>query len=379
VARHRAAPASPYDALTFHPVRAFTDQTVRQIIHLHRGGTEFRLHISNLFGRDTLTIGPMRVAAHTGSGGIDPSTDVAVTFNGAGSLKIPPGESVLTDPVPVRLADDSELAASMFVGAPSGPATYHPTALHTSYASTGNTTADAVMRNAEPVTSLFWITGVDALVEESAPVVAAFGDSLTDGVGTTLGANCRYPDYVARRLGRGVLNLGIGGNRLLRDGFGEAGLTRFERDVLHIPGVSHVIVQLGINDIGLAGTMRLLPAPTAEDIIDGLTSLAQRARAAGITPICATLPPCAGLASIPREETPFPGYFSEAGEQIRLGVNEWIRSTSEFEAVLDIDAALEDPDRPGFLAPDFDSGDHLHPADAGASAMAQAIDPAVLS
>ena len=362
---HRAAAASPYDALAFEPAAAFAGQTIRQIVRPHRGGSGLRLHVSNRFGKDALAIGEIRVAVHLGGGEIDPSTDVAVTTDGKRRGEVPPGGTLQTDPAALRLPDDAELAVSMFITASGGPATYHHPALETSYVVAGNAAADARLRNAEPVTSLFWITGVDARVAEPGSAIAAFGDSLINGDGTTAGAGRRFPDQLARRAGQPVLNLGISGNRLLRDGFGQAGLSRFESDVLGIPGVTHAIIALGINDIGFAGLYNL-PAPPAEDITGGLTSLARRARAAGLTPVGGTLPPCEG--------TTYPGFFSVAGEDTRAKVNEWIRGTAEFEAVIDIDAALRDPDRPAFLSPTFDSGDHLHPNDDGAQAMARIID-----
>jgi len=208
---------------------------------------------------------------------------------------------------------------------------------------------------------------VDLRLERSGdePVVVAFGDSLTDGSGTTPGAHRRYPDHLSRRLGVPVLNLGIGGNRLLFNGFGPAGLLRFQPDALSVPGVTHVIVALGINDLGLPpppGRSR----PDADELISGLRTLARLAREAGVVPIGATLPPYAGAAS--------PGYYSEEGDLVRTAVNDWIRTTSEYRACLDIDAAVRDPERPAYIRPDLHCGDGLHPNDAGAEAMAHAVD-----
>lgn len=201
-------------------------------------------------------------------------------------------------------------------------------------------------------------------------MIVAFGDSLTEGIGTTAGANRRYPDVLSGRLGSTVLNVGIGGNRLLRDGYGQAGLLRFQRDVLDVPGATHVIIALGTNDIGLA-TAHDTPQPGAAQLIEGLGSLAQRARAAGLVPVGATLPPTG--------DTIYPGFHTEAGAKIRVAVNEWVRATADFAGVLDMDLAVRDPARPTHYLPAFDSGDHLHPNDAGAAAFAHQIDLAVFA
>ncbi|MEO5875484.1 MAG: GDSL-type esterase/lipase family protein [Streptosporangiaceae bacterium] len=332
----------------------FADQTLRQILHLHRGGSRLRLHLSNLFGKDPLTIGGLRIARHLGGGRVEGGADL-------GGLVIPVGESVVTEPVDFEIADDSELAVDLHVPGPTGLATYHPYALQTGYLGDGD--QRGAQRLPTKFFSLFWITGVDVVEADPAGRIVAFGDSLTDGGGSTHGAHRRFPDELSRRLGRPVLNLGIGGNRLLNDGFGEPGIVRFDRDVLGVPWVSHVLIELGINDLGLPGRLGLPDKPDAARLIAGLTGLAERARAAGIRPILATLPPF--------RNADFPGYFSEESELTRAEVNTWIRGTG---AVLDIAVALEEPGRAGFLNPEFDCGDHLHPNDRGAHAMAHAID-----
>lgn len=190
------------------------------------------------------------------------------------------------------------------------------------------------------------------------PVVVCFGDSLTEGVGAAAGRS--YPDVLARRLGTKVWNAGISGNRLLSDGYGDSGLARFRRDALDVPDVTHVVVELGINDLGM------VPAPTADQLIAGLTTLARAARAAGVRPLGATLPPTGG--------TPFEGFDTPELEQARQAVNAWVRTTDEFVAVVDVDLALRDPAHPTRYRADLDSGDHLHPSDAGAAAIAGSID-----
>ncbi|HEX6342802.1 GDSL-type esterase/lipase family protein [Umezawaea sp.] len=193
-----------------------------------------------------------------------------------------------------------------------------------------------------------------------APVVC-FGDSTTEGTGTTRG----YPDVLAHRLGAAVRNAGIAGNRLLRDGFGESGPGRFARDVLDVPDVTHVIVELGVNDLGLS-----TPRPTADELVAGLTTPARAARAAGVVPLCATPPPSG--------DTVHQGFHSPEGERTRQAINAWIRTTPEFAAVVDVDERLRDPARPVRYRADLDSGDHLHPNDAGAEAIAASVDLDVL-
>jgi lysophospholipase L1-like esterase len=367
---HRAAPMSPQDALTFAPARSFAGQTIRQVIHLYRGGPQIRVHVSNRFGAAALALDEVRAARHTGAGAIDAATDTIVTFDGVGRITIAPGETRISDPVALAMLDDAELAVSIFLTGPSGAATHHQGAPQPGYLTPGNTTADAVLTDAETLDTLFWITGVDVLRDADGPVIAAFGDSLSNGDGSTPGARNGYPDQLTQRLGQSVLNLGISGNRLLRDGFGQAGLARFDADVLAIPGVTHAIIELGVNDIGLAGLYNL-PLPQAGEITRGLHSLARRAQDADLVPIIATI--------TPHGDAAFPGFYSTDSERTRQDVNAWLREQASAHPVLDIDAALRDPRRPAFLNPAFDSGDHLHPNDAGHQAIAAAFDPAILS
>ncbi len=367
VAGHRAAMVSPYDGLSFtKPRGGFTGRTVRQIVHLHRGGPEIRVWFSNQFGSGTLRIGAAWAGLHLGGGRVA-EEQARLTFGGSKTVEIVAGTEVVSDLTCLSVPDDGELAISVHVVEDSGLATNHPESLQTGYLAPGDAAAEPALDLADELTSLYWIKGVDLRRESrpGEPVVAAFGDSLTDGTGTTPGAHQRYPDHLSRRLGLPVLNLGIGGNRLLRNGFGPAGLLRFQQDVLSVTGLTHVIIALGINDLGLP-SMLGQPKCSAEEMIAGFTTLARLAREAGVTPLGATLPPYAGAT--------FPGYYSEKGDEIRATVNAWIRTTSEYPAHLDIDAAVRDPDRPTRFHPDLHSGDRRHPHDAGARAMAHAID-----
>ncbi|WP_106398068.1 GDSL-type esterase/lipase family protein [Actinocorallia populi] len=367
VAAHRAAMVSPYGGLSFTgPPGGFAGRTVRQVVHLHRGGPRLRVWLSNQFGDGPLRVGEARVGRHLGGGRVA-DEQARLTFGGSKTVEIVAGTEVVSDLTELAVPDDAELAVSLYIVEDGGSATHHPEALQTGYVTAGNTAADLRARPAEEITSLHWIKGVDLRRERSPgePLVAAFGDSLTDGSGTTPDAHQRYPDHLSRRLGLPVLNLGIGGNRLLCNGFGPAGLLRFQPDVLAVPGLTHVIIALGINDLGLSAAAGR-PLCRADDLISGLTTLARLAREAGVVPIGATLPPYAGAA--------FPGYHCREGDRVRAAVNDWIRTTSEYRACLDVDAAVRDPRDPSRFHPDLHCGDGLHPNDAGARAMAHAVD-----
>ncbi|MBE1531318.1 GDSL-type esterase/lipase family protein [Actinomadura algeriensis] len=369
-AAFRSAPVSPHEPMTLiHPPRGFHDQTLRQVVRLGGAGTRLRVRLGNLYGKDPLTIARIRVAAHRTAAAIVPGTDTAVTFGGAHRVTIPPGREAISDPVDLATTPGTDLVLSSHHAAPTGPADYHPFALQAGYLGPGDAVSRPDLPEAEPVESRFFLSGLDVLGPPDRPVVAAFGDSLTDGVGTTPGTHRRYPDLLARRLrptGAAVLNLGIAGNRLLGDVFGERGTARFDRDVLTVPGVTHVVVQLGLNDIGLPGMLDQPPVPAA-DIIAGLAALAARARRHGIRPVIATVTPFAGAAAAG------PGFDTPEARSTRRRLNDWIRTGDAYDAVADLDGTLRDPTAPAALHPDYDSGDHIHPNDAGAQAVADTV------
>jgi lysophospholipase L1-like esterase len=364
---HRAPPGDPCAEMTFGPARSFAaGMTVRQVLYVQCAGGPLRLHLSNEYGRTPLRLAGLRAAGHLGAGRIDPATDVVVMVGGEPAVTIAPGGTAVTDPIPLTATDGTEIAVSITVADETGPATCHPTGRRVGYAFAGPADAACPPPGAEPLGSQFWITGVDAQGVPPGPVVVAFGDSLTDGDGTGL----RYPDALARLLRRPVPNQGMSGNRLLRDGYWTAGLSRFDRDVLAVPGATHVIIELGTNDLGFTGHFGL-PEPTAEALTGGLATLAARARAAGIVPIAATLPPAAG--------TTLENFATPESAALRRTVNAWLRTTDAFSAILDLDRAWDDPADPGHLNPAYDCGDHLHPNDAGAIAFAFAFDPTILT
>lgn len=358
----------------------FGNQTLRQIAHVSLGGERLRVRLSNTFGSAPLVIGAARVALQSDGAAIVPESDRALSFAGQASIVIPPGALVVSDPVELAVPSLANLAVSVFVPEATGPTTWHAIASQNTYVSEpGDFSAALELPTAATRQSWFWLSGVEVLAPREAFSVVALGDSITDGYPSTLDANRRWPDLLSARLnaeagdagptgpGVGVLNQGVSGNRLLHDLLGQNASARFDRDVLAAPGVRHVIVMIGINDLGLPGVLGL-PSQVvqASDIVRGLTFLVERAHANDLRVYGATLGPFEG--------TTFPGYFTPEGEAKRLAINAWIRDGGVFDAVIDFDAVLHDPDRPSQLLPELDSGDHLHPNDAGYAAMAAAID-----
>src|SRR5215204_4789784 len=360
----------------------FEKQTVRQIVRTSVGGDRVRVRLANTFGDVPLAIGAARLALRDSGERIDPASDRVLTFSGSPSITIPPGAVAVSDPVALTVPALSELAVSIYLPEPTTSTTVHAFAFQTNYFSTvGDFTAEAAMPVETTAQSWVFLTGIDVTVTEPTGVVVALGDSITDGAFSTPDTNQRWPDLLAERLvadadqpTMAVLNAGIGANRLLNDpteGFEFAGpnaLARFDRDVLAQPGVTHLIVFEGINDIGLpAITGDPAESVSADDLITGLRQLTERAHEHGIVSIGATI-------------TPFEGamYFSQEGEAIRQAVNDWIRTGRAFDSVIDFDDVVRDPGQPTRLLPAFDSGDHLHPNDAGFQAMAESIDLALL-
>jgi len=359
----------------------FNNQTLRQIVHLSAGGSQLRIKLSNAFGSDPIVIGSARVARRLTGARVDPATDRRLTFSGVDHVTIPVGALVVSDPVELDVPALSDLAVSIYLPQPTAAATMHALALQTSYiaAGTGDATAARDLPGAATTESWHFLTSVDVRARGGATVVA-LGDSITDGANSSVDANLRWPNVLARRLQArrglsqlGVIDEGIIGNRILHPTepqfgnlFGPAGLARFDRDVLAQPGVAYVIVLLGINDIGHPGSS----APdsetvTAEEIEAGLVQFVARAHEHGIKVFGATLTPF--------ENTTLVGFFSPEKEVKRQAVNRWIRTAGKFDAVIDFDAAIRDPSHPARILPAFDGGDHLHPSDACQQAMGQAI------
>ncbi|MEU0315962.1 SGNH/GDSL hydrolase family protein [Nocardioides sp. NPDC006273] len=349
------------------------DRSVRNLVHTSLGGSGVRITLSNVFGDRPVTF----ASAHLGRAGdgaaVVPGTNRPLTFAGADEVTVAPGTDVLSDPVDATVPADTTLAVSFHVVGESGPITGHDVATQTSYVS-GTAGADVAGQESgaaftTQISSWYWVESV--VIEKPRRVRTAvfFGDSITDGNGSTVGADRRYPDVLADRVatsrfaGRfGVMNEGISANRVLVDSSGgQRALDRFRRDVLEQPGVATVVVLAGINDI------RWDDADEASDLIAAYRDLIAQAHAEDVCVVGATLTPYEGGSR-----------YTHARERVRVAVNEWIRTSGDFDGVVDFDAATRDPDRPARFLPAYDSGDHLHPGDAGYAAMAEAFDLSLL-
>ena len=384
IATWAAAPTGPAIPPAAAP-REFANQTLRQIVHTSIGGDQLRVRLSNEFGTTPLVIGAARIARREMGSSIIAGTDRALTFGGQPSIVIPPGAPALSDPVDLDVPAQVDLAISIFLPQPTLATTLHSSAFQTNYFTAGNATGAPTLASPTTYTSWYFLTGVHVWSNRAGALVT-LGDSITDGAITTVDANRRWPDFLARRLQQydrffrlGIANVGIGGNRLLWPGnvpsgmfagigplFGAAALARFDRDVLSQPGVEGVIVLLGVNDLGAPGAGA--PASeqvTADDLIRGYRQLIARAREKALRIYGATITPFAVATA--------PGYYTPAKEQTRQVVNAWIRTGGEYDGVIDFDAAIRDPMDQTRMLPAYDSGDHLHPNDAGMEAMAQSI------
>lgn len=349
-------------------------QTVRQMVRPSVGGSEARIRLSNLFGTAPLTVGPVHVALHAKGSAIVPGSDHAVLFNGSASVTLAKGESVLSDPVAMAITPLQELAVSIYVpvNTQDSPSTVHAAGIATAYITESDATGAVEFPLSETSGNRFLLNDVE-VAGTAKHTIVAFGDSITDGVASTPDANHRWPDFLAARLQAdptlssiAVANAGIGGNRILHEGFGPSALSRFDRDALEKPGVRWIVLLEGINDIGNSDSATAKKDKLSDQqIIDGMQTLITRAHARGIKMYGATLTPFGGAA--------WP-YHTAAGETQRQAVNTWIRKSGAFDGVVDFDMAIRDPSQPDHMLAAFDSGDHLHPNSAGYQAMAAAID-----
>lgn len=375
----------------------FSRQTLRQIVHTSVGGTQTRVWFSNRFGTEPLRIGAAHIAicAPTSSGtnfaaetgdksdkaihagpdqsGIQPGSDRALTFHHVASVVIPPGATIVSDPVALDVPALSNIAVSAYFPGHTLGMTEHTLALQTSYAATGDMVdAPNLTGKSWPIHSWYFLGGVDVYAPGDSAVVT-LGDSITDGDHSTPNENHRWPNFLAARLAGspatqktgvlGVVDSGIDGNRVLLDGWGPNALSRINRDILARSSARYLIVLESINDIGRYTDDHQPYGDLAERLEVGLAQIAAQAHQHGMRVFGATLTPYKDC-----------GYYSAAGEQVREAVNQWIRTTQIFDGVVDFDKAVRDPQHPLRFLPQYNSGDDLHPNDAGYKAMANAID-----
>lgn len=357
------------------PPTTTSNQTLRQIVHTSVGGNRVRVVLSNVFGTAPLEIGAAAIAPREQGAAVRAAAVEPLSFSGRKSASILPGAILVSDPVEMSVVPLADLAVDLYIpgdlGIGSSPVTTHNGASQTSYVSaSGNHVGSASLPVERETGAWFLLARIEVAVAPATRVVVAFGDSITDGARSTANTNARWSDTLARRLAerrRGprvaVLNAGISGNRVLGDGAGLSALARFDKDVLVQTGVTHVIVMEGINDIGIA---RANPTPSADDLIAAHRQLIARAHARGLKIYGATLTPYEGAV-----------YYTPEGEAKRQALNDWIRTSGEYDGVIDFDAVTRDPTAPSRFAAFADSGDHLHPGDAGYKAMGEAVDLAL--
>lgn len=356
----------------------YQNQTVREIVHLTEGGEQIRVRLTNRYGVSPLTIGAATMALRAQGSTISPDTLQTLTFNTQPTATIPPGADLISDPVSMLVGPQADIAVSLYLPNSNPAASIHQiqrSAIYTALENQASAASFPPSTAASDGQPWVWLDEVDVTSVTAVPVIVTFGDSITDGYQITRDSAHDWPDILSQRLQQAhrpgaVVNAGIGGNRILRDGpsrmisFGANALARFDDDVLAQSGVHTVIVLLGINDIGLG--LATTETVTAQDIEGGLTQIALRAHAHGLKIYVGTLTPFAA--------TPVPGYYSPEKEQERQAVNTWIRGQQgRYDGVIDFDKAVRDPAHPAQMLPAYDSGDHLHPNDNGAQAMANAI------
>uniref|UniRef100_Q026I9 Lipolytic enzyme, G-D-S-L family n=1 Tax=Solibacter usitatus (strain Ellin6076) TaxID=234267 RepID=Q026I9_SOLUE len=337
------------------------------------GGRRVRIELSNMATASPVQIGAAHIAVHKGGGATVEGTDRALTFGGNEAVTIAGGVLVVSDPVDLEVAPLTELAISVYLPHETSAASNHRLGLHTMYITPGNTAAAATLPESTKMTAYMWLSSVDVIAPADAFAVVALGDSITDSQGSSVDSNHAWPSGLARRMGTNeatrhiaVVNQGIQGNQVLKDGAGVSVLARFERDVLSRPGVKWVILLEGVNDINVQGANGGPGALTAEDLIWGYRQIIERAHIAGLRVIGATVMPEEGV-----------WIANQRTEALREAVNQWIRAKGNFDAVVDFDAAVRDPQHPGKLRAEFNSGDNIHLSDDGYQALADAFDLSV--
>jgi lysophospholipase L1-like esterase len=355
----------------------FNDQTIRMVAHSTVAGSSLRIHVSNLRSTIPLDVGAVSIAAQADRATAVAGSQRTVTFSHKKSVTIAAGAELVSDPIAMSVKADQSVLVSIYLPHATSSATWHSDAFDTTYLSTpGDHTADTADGNyIASTTSWYYLSGLDVISPTAKGTVVTIGDSITDGYNTPAGAYHRWPDDLARRLAgtqpMGVVDAGLGGNRVLTDvpniWQGISAIKRFGHDALAQPGVRDVILMEGINDIGNNAGPNGAPL-TAQDLINGYENLIQQAHAAGVRIIGGTMLPDKGN-----------GYYSASAEAIRQAANTWIRTSGAFDGVVDFEKAVADPADPTELNPVFDSGDHIHPNEAGMQALANAIDLSLLT
>lgn len=360
-------------------------KTVRETVRVSSGGRRLRIVLSNRYGKLPVTFGEVHVAEAGSGSSIIEGSSRRLSFGGRRSATVPPGATIASDPLELEVRPLARLAVSTYFPAPTVPATFHWGEQQIGYIAAGNAAGAERLDAPHLFMGRLFLSSVLVDAAPDTGTVVAFGDSITDGNGSSPDRNRRWPDFLAERLviqGNAtgpriaVANAGISGARLLADGMGESALARFGQDALNLPGVRSVVLLMGINDIGWPGgpfAPQERPV-TPEELIAGYRQLIAQARNRNVRIVGATLLPFEGAL----RGTPLEGHYSIEKEKLRQAVNQWIRSAGEFDAVADFDALMRDPDHPARLRPEFDSGDHLHPGDAGYKAMADLLDTAML-
>jgi lysophospholipase L1-like esterase len=365
------------------PLLNIDNQTVRERVRVSIGGSQTRLRFSNEFSSSPLLIGAATIAVPTDASTVKPESIQNVTFEGRNSITVPAAAPVLSDPITFPVTPGAEISVSIYFPKHVATPTLHAFAFkHAAVSQHGDFTHAEKIDAAALSTASTSVSAVLVPAQPSHRLVVAFGDSITDGDGSTVDGDNNWPSNLIRRAAKtskastlAVVNEGIVGNRLLRDGdiFGVSALARFDRDALVLPGVTHIVLLEGINDICFPGAKmdgQYLADPaemrSVQDITDAYRQLISRAHARGVKVIGVTLTPCEGV--------DIPGYYSEQKEATRQAVNKWIRSSGAFDWVIDFDMVVRDPDHPSRLSPRFASKDHLHPNDDGYRAMADSID-----
>jgi lysophospholipase L1-like esterase len=376
---------APADYPGAPPLLTVENQTVRMVVRPTLGGDRLRVRLSNEYGTSALKIGAAHIAVLRQGVAIVPDSDRTLTFGGQASVSIPAGAPMLSDPIELKTTDLTELAITLFLPEKTTGSTTHFLGQHETYVSVpGNFSATVEWTPSAITKSWYWLEGVDVISDAQTSALVAFGDSITDGYGSTIGSYGGWPNQLAKRLESrsqmariAVINKGISGNRVLHDAAGVSALARLDRDLFALPGVTGVIILESINDIGFPYVK--IPAPKASNSPDfapfadqkvsaldlrvGLLQVIERAHERGIKVYGATLTPFEGVNT-----------YNAEGEAIRQELNQWIRTGGAFDAVLDFDEAVRDPNHLTKMRAEFDCGDHIHPSDAGYKAMAESID-----